>query len=91
MRALYGLLMLLPQSEAFITLKRRLDCVPSFYNKIDLNRIYIGEKTNNLITDNEVLDRAAIENTEKCDFKALLEHFVKIQEKQKAFKKNRYL
>ncbi|XP_045470511.1 protein VAC14 homolog isoform X2 [Harmonia axyridis] len=28
-KALYGLLMLLPQSEAFYTLKSRLDCIPS--------------------------------------------------------------
>ena len=33
-RALYGLLMILPQSESFMTLKQRLDCVPNYYNKI---------------------------------------------------------
>nr|CAD7585743.1 unnamed protein product [Timema genevievae] len=30
-QALYGLLMLLPQTEAFHTLRRRLDCVPSLH------------------------------------------------------------
>ncbi|XP_076259803.1 protein VAC14 homolog isoform X3 [Rhynchophorus ferrugineus] len=30
-RALYGLLMLLPQTEAFITLKTRLSCIPSLH------------------------------------------------------------
>ena len=29
LKALYGLLMLLPQSDAFNTLKNRLDCVPN--------------------------------------------------------------
>ena len=28
MKSLYGLLMLLPQSDAFTTLRRRLECVP---------------------------------------------------------------
>jgi vacuole morphology and inheritance protein 14 len=77
-RALYGLLMLLPQTEAFITLKNRLDCVPSFYNKIDLNVICKQ-------------DTDANENSQKCDFKELLEHFTVVQEKQKNFKKSRYL
>jgi vacuole morphology and inheritance protein 14 len=85
-RALYGLLMLLPQSEAFLTLKRRLDCVPSFYNKIDLNRIFHAS--------NAILNESEKKNdnvNESCDFKVLLEHFFKIQEKQKGFKKSRYL
>ncbi|XP_030763444.1 protein VAC14 homolog isoform X2 [Sitophilus oryzae] len=30
-RALYGLLMLLPQTEAFVTLKTRLSCIPSLH------------------------------------------------------------
>lgn len=30
-QALYGLLMLLPQSEGFHVLQRRLNCVPSFH------------------------------------------------------------
>lgn len=30
-RALYGLLMLLPQTEAFRTLKSRLSCIPSLH------------------------------------------------------------
>ena len=81
-RALYGLLMLLPQSEAFITLKNRLDCVPSFYNKIDLNKICAHESSSDITVS---------ENSQKCDFQALLEHFTHIQEKQKGYKKNRYL
>ena len=29
LKSLYGLLMLLPQSDAFTTLRNRLDCVPN--------------------------------------------------------------
>lgn len=29
LKSLYGLLMLLPQSDAFTTLRHRLDCVPN--------------------------------------------------------------
>ena len=30
-KCLYGLLMLLPQSDAFRTLQRRLDCIPKVH------------------------------------------------------------
>lgn len=73
-RALYGLLMVLPQSDAFFALKHRLDCVPNYYNKISVN-----SETN--ITSN--LDR------KKIDFKELLQHFLKVQERQKFFKKQK--
>lgn len=33
-RAMYGLLMLLPQSEAFHVLRHRLDCIPRHINCI---------------------------------------------------------
>ena len=34
-KALYGLLMLLPQSSAFHTLKNRLDCIPTVTGALD--------------------------------------------------------
>ena len=34
-RALYGLLMLLPQTDAFQTLRTRLDCIPSLHLHCD--------------------------------------------------------
>lgn len=75
-RALYGLLMVLPQSDAFFALKKRLDCVPNYFNKI----------TNSNKSDTNL-------NTEqrKMDLKELLEHFVKVQEKHKFFKKQKKL
>lgn len=74
-RALYGLLMILPQSDAFMTLKQRLDCVPNFYNKIKAADSILGDI------------QQGLEN--KIDFKELLEHFVKVQEKHKFFKRQK--
>lgn len=71
-RALYGLLMILPQSDAFITLKQRLDCVPNYFNKISPVQEKNSEQTDN-----------------KIDFKELLDHFIKVQEKHKFFKRQK--
>jgi vacuole morphology and inheritance protein 14 len=77
-RALYGLLMILPQSEAFIMLKNRLDCVPSYYNRLSVDP---SSKPANDDKNGIVLPSSS-----KIDFKQLLEHFVQIQEKQRFFK-----
>lgn len=74
-RALYGLLMILPQSDAFMLLKQRLDCVPNFYNKVAESG-HFG-KTNSV---------RSIEN--EIDFKELQQHFIEVQKKHKFFKKN---
>lgn len=76
--------MLLPQSEAFLTLKQRLDCVPNYFNKVAFNQ--------------DVAVRPQIENVQimsseqmSIDFQNLLKHFIAIQEKQKFFKKTKYM
>jgi vacuole morphology and inheritance protein 14 len=75
-RALYGLLMILPQSESFMTLKQRLDCVPNYYNKI-------ADNLNNTDTKKE--------QTTDCniDFKELLQYFIKVQETHKFFRNSK--
>ncbi|KAL0278812.1 UNVERIFIED_CONTAM: hypothetical protein PYX00_000512 [Menopon gallinae] len=64
-QALYGLLMLLPQTEAFQALRNRLDCIPSFAFNCDKRT-----KTNQDKTKEETLD-----------FQALMQHFLAVQEK----------
>lgn len=73
-RALYGLLMILPQSDAFFMLKQRLDCVPNYFNKIS-DKVSMGSNMS--------------KSQSKIDFKDLLDHFVKIQEKHKFFKRQK--
>ena len=72
-RALYGILMLLPQSEAFDTLKRRLDCVPL------LQRVSRSETVTT--TSNNRRTNSA---TEKTFFNDLLKYFVDTQTRQQA-------
>ena len=73
-RALYGLLMILPQSDVFFSLKQRLDCVPNYYNKIANSAGNLDTKSN---------------SASQIDFKELLEHFINVQEKHKFFKKQK--
>jgi vacuole morphology and inheritance protein 14 len=79
-RALYGLLMILPQSDAFMLLKRRLDCVPNFFNKISNDALPITQ------FDNEQVKKA---NKYEIDFDMLLNHFVQVQEKHRFFKNSK--
>ena len=81
-RALYGLLMILPQSDAFMLLKQRLDCVPNYYNKVAISAAF---KNPTLGSDNQ-MEFSSVENS--IDFKELLTHFVEVQKKHKFFKKS---
>ncbi|XP_044735191.1 protein VAC14 homolog isoform X2 [Chrysoperla carnea] len=72
-RSLYGLLMLLPQSDAFHTLRQRLACIPSHHLYCD-NRI--GNEVNNTVNT----------KLSKMDYKQMLEHFLQIQDKHKTSK-----
>lgn len=72
-RMLYGLLMLLPQTEAFHTLKMRLSCIPSLHLHCD-NRSQTEVKP--------IPDRM-----KHIDYKKLLEHFLTVQENHRHFKK----
>jgi len=63
--AMYGLLMLLPQSEAFRIIQNRLACVPHIQIKAKHTK----------------KNKKKIKITEEIDFTALLEHFQEITEK----------
>ncbi|CAD6238651.1 GSCOCG00008503001-RA-CDS [Cotesia congregata] len=67
-RTLYGLLMILPQSEAFATLQRRLTAIPPASSVIVAGKA--GDPSNNKQTDG-------------IDFARLLKHFESVQEKHK--------
>lgn len=66
--ALYGLLMILPQSEAFDTLHRRLTAIPPSFNPVSVTR-------NDFLRENF--------NKHNIDFKRLLNHFIRVQERHK--------
>lgn len=65
-RALYGLLMLLPQTDAFQTLRIRLSCIPSLHMHYDDVNVAVKKDKRNL--------------EDVIDFKTLLQHFVNVQE-----------
>eukprot|EP00795_Rhopilema_esculentum_P001341 gene1341-15741_t len=80
LKALYGLLMLLPQSSAFALLRNRLDCVPNVHilPAVKQSGFHIGKEEHEL--------RKPVK---KIDFKELLEHFQNIQHKHAVSKKTR--
>lgn len=69
-RALYGLLMLLPQTDAFTTLRTRLSCIPSLQLHCDDNNV--TKKKSSLVST--------------VKFQQLLDHFIDVQEKHKEYK-----
>ncbi|XP_025830153.1 protein VAC14 homolog isoform X2 [Agrilus planipennis] len=73
-RALYGLLMLLPQTEAFHMLKTRLSCIPSLY-------LDYGKRKNSLEA------KPLPKRFKTIDFKKLLNNFLLIQDKHRDVKK----
>ena len=80
-RALYGLLMILPQSDAFMLLKQRLDCVPNYYNKVAKT----SEFTNVTSSKEELYSK----RSNSIDYKQLIQDFIQVQEKHKFFKNNK--
>ncbi|RZF41457.1 hypothetical protein LSTR_LSTR000171 [Laodelphax striatellus] len=70
-RALYGLLMLLPQTPAFHTLRHRLDCIPKL-------QLHTGNSKNLAVRREDVRIKAS-----KVNFEKLLDHFIKVQEKHR--------
>ncbi|KAJ3649921.1 hypothetical protein Zmor_021637 [Zophobas morio] len=72
-RALYGLLMLLPQTDAFQTLRVRLSCIPSLH-------LHCDEK-------GAIKENPRPTHTKNIDFDKLLQHFIEVQEKYKEYKK----
>lgn len=67
LKSLYGLLMLLPQSDAFTTLRHRLDCVPN------------GHLLQSTQTKGKDFEKR--EYVKKIDFTALLQHFKTVQDR----------
>ena len=67
LKSLYGLLMLLPQSDAFNTLRHRLDCVPNGH------LLQAPQSKGKDIEKREFV--------KKIDFTALLQHFKTVQDK----------
>ncbi|KAL1232815.1 Protein VAC14 [Trichinella spiralis] len=72
---LYGLLMLLPQTEAFLILKRRLQCMPTTLN--------FGMHCSDQLKANE--KSSLDQNAEACVFRELMEHFILIQQKHREY------
>ncbi|KRT84452.1 hypothetical protein AMK59_463, partial [Oryctes borbonicus] len=72
-RALYGLLMLLPQTEAFQILQTRLSCIPSLHLHCDKR--------------NQTEIKPIPARMSNIDFPKLLESFKRAQENHKEYKK----
>ncbi|XP_020613432.1 protein VAC14 homolog [Orbicella faveolata] len=70
LKSLYGLLMLLPQSDAFTTLRNRLDCVPN-------GRVLSSDISNN----QGAHDFPLREHVQNINFKELLHQFKTVQQK----------
>lgn len=68
-KALYGLLMLLPQSTAYTTLKNRLDCIPTIVSSLELLQKEDAAKGKTVFKG----------STADLDFDSLLGHFDRIQ------------
>lgn len=62
-QALYGILMLLPQTDAFHLLKNRLQCVPNYWQQ----------------TQQQIKLSTSSRPTDQIDFEVLLQHFQRIQ------------
>lgn len=72
-RALYGLLMLLPQTEAFQTLKTRLNCIPSLHLNC-AKKFTDDPKTSPL-------------HLKEFNFEELLKTFIQVQDKHREYRK----
>ncbi|XP_034237680.1 protein VAC14 homolog isoform X2 [Thrips palmi] len=75
-QALYGLLMLLPQTEAFHMLQRRLNCIPSLHLQNGLTSGGVEEKVDSR------------PGAKGINFDNLLKHFFEVQEKDSQKKQN---
>uniref|UniRef100_A0A8D8WR57 Protein VAC14 homolog n=1 Tax=Cacopsylla melanoneura TaxID=428564 RepID=A0A8D8WR57_9HEMI len=78
-QAMFGILMLLPQSEAFRTLRSRLKCIP----KIDLGTSPADRPS--LSTSKHSQARTALIQ-EHIDFASLLELFIRVRSQHRDFK-----
>lgn len=89
-RALYGLLMLLPQTEAFHTLRTRLSCIPSIHLGCDTRfEINICEKNCifECMSSSSSIKPKKTAPTKGVPFQELLKHFIEVQDRHKEYKK----
>jgi vacuole morphology and inheritance protein 14 len=80
-KCLYGLLMLLPQSSAFNTLKNRLSCVSSLPSLSALHRTPNSTESKQADKEKEV---------EAIDFQELLAHFQQVQARHQQHRREAY-
>ncbi|XP_063225932.1 protein VAC14 homolog isoform X2 [Bacillus rossius redtenbacheri] len=73
-QALYGLLMLLPQTEAFHTLRQRLDCIPGLHLQCARSQTTKEKECN--------------KHQKHIDFDELLKYFIDVQNKQHQYKQS---
>lgn len=87
-RALCGLLMLLPgKTDAFHTLRRRLECVPNFIDKLTP----VEKRLSNLSLNPDQQNNKSMNETKKTvNFDELEQYYLAIQNKHKESKKQRY-
>jgi len=82
-RALYGILMLLPQTDAFFTLQRRLECVPTAHMQMQL----ASSRDPNNDSTRSSSSSSSSSAVRDVDFDALLAHFQAVQDKHLNAKK----
>ena len=70
-KALYGMLMLLPQSSAFSTLKNRLDCIPTIISSLRMLNTDLAKK--------QAAKKKAVDIRASIDFNQLAGHFDEVQ------------
>ncbi|KAJ4433763.1 hypothetical protein ANN_16075 [Periplaneta americana] len=97
-QALYGLLMLLPQTEAFNTLRQRLDCIPSLHLHCCSDRYYFfyGKKSERSAVENwwiicfrnVKIEQDYKVNNKHINFTELLQHFVRVQDRHRQHKQS---
>jgi len=81
-RALYGILMLLPQTDAFFTLQRRLECVPTAQMQMQMTA-----KDHPSAAGSPFVTSSTSAEARDVDFDALLAHFQAVQDKHLVAKK----
>ncbi|CAF0751901.1 unnamed protein product [Didymodactylos carnosus] len=101
-RALCGLLMLLPQTDAFHTLRRRLECVPTFIDRLTtsqrkMNSLPLNSMIDSLpSSESTTLNALALTKTNsssrnQINFQELNDYYVSVQSKHVESKRQRYL
>lgn len=84
-KAMYGVLMLLPQGSSFHLLRKRLQCIPVAGPSDPPSRsVFVPAKQSN---DNVFVFRQSSNSHPKMDLKELLRHFQEVQQRHQLFKR----